>query len=150
LTGYIVRRLAQAIVVILGVTMIAFLMEHLLPGGIARAIIGTRATSQQIALFNKANGLDSPVWYQYWVYLGHLVHGNLGFSYKQNRSVDNIIANDLPRDVMLVGTSLVLAVLIAVPVGVAQAVKRNHSLDYAGTTVSFVLYSMPSYALGLI
>jgi peptide/nickel transport system permease protein len=84
------------------------------------------------------------------VYLGHLVHGNLGFSYKQNRSVDNIIANDLPRDVMLVGTSLVLAVLIAVPVGVAQAVKRNHSLDYAGTTVSFVLYSMPSYALGLI
>ena len=150
MTGYIVRRLAQAIVVILGVTMIAFLMEHLLPGGIARAIIGTRATSQQIALFNKANGLDSPVWYQYWVYLGHLVHGNLGFSYKQNRSVDNIIANDLPRDVMLVGTSLVLAVLIAVPVGVAQAVKRNHSLDYAGTTVSFVLYSMPSYALGLI
>jgi peptide/nickel transport system permease protein len=150
LTGYIIRRLGQAIVVILGVTMIAFFMEHLLPGGIARAIIGTRATQQQILLFNKANGLDSPVWYQYWVFLDHLVHGNLGFSYKQNRSVDNIIVNDLPRDVMLVGTSLVLAVLIALPVGVAQAVKRNRSLDYAGTTVSFVLYSMPSYALGLI
>jgi peptide/nickel transport system permease protein len=150
LTGYIIRRLGQAIVVILGVTMIAFLMEHLLPGGIARAIIGTRATPQQIALFNKANGFDSPIWYQYWVFLDHLVHGNLGFSYKQNRTVDSIIWNDLPRDVMLVGTSLVLAVLIALPVGVAQAVRRNHALDYAGTAVSFVLYSMPSYALGLI
>lgn len=150
MTGYIIRRLGQAIVVILGVTMIAFLMEHLLPGGIARAIIGTRATPEQIALFNKANGFDSPIWYQYWVFLDHLVHGNLGFSYKQNRSVDSIIWNDLPRDVMLVGTSLVLAVLIALPVGVAQAVRRNHALDYAGTAVSFVLYSMPSYALGLI
>jgi len=150
LTGYIIRRLGQAIVVVLGVTMIAFFLEHLLPGGIARAIIGSRATPQQIALFNKANGLDSPVWYQYWVFLGHLVHGNLGFSYKQNRSVNSIIANDLPRDLMLVGTSLVLAVLIAVPVGVVQAVKRNRGWDYAGTAVSFVLYSMPSYALGLI
>ena len=150
MTGYIIRRLGQAIVVILGVTMIAFFMEHLLPGGIARAIIGARATPQQIALFNKANGFDSPIWYQYWVFLDHLVHGNLGFSYKQNRSVDSIIWNDLPRDVMLVGTSLVLAVLIALPVGVAQAVRRNHALDYAGTAVSFVLYSMPSYALGLI
>ena len=150
MTGYIIRRLGQAIVVVLGVTMIAFFLEHLLPGGIARAIIGSRATPQQIALFNKANGLDSPVWYQYWVFLGHLVHGNLGFSYKQNRSVNSIIANDLPRDLMLVGTSLVLAVLIAVPVGVVQAVKRNRGWDYAGTAVSFVLYSMPSYALGLI
>ena len=136
--------------VIVGVTMIAFFLEHLLPGGIARAIIGGRATQQQIAGFNKANGLDSPVWYQYWVFLDKLVHGNLGFSYKQNRSVDSIILNDLPRDIMLVGTSLVLAVLIAVPVGVSQAVKRNRGWDYAGTAVSFILYSMPSYALGLI
>lgn len=150
MTGYIARRLLQAIVVILGVTLIVFGLEHLLPGGIARAIMGPRATPPQLAAFNRENGFDSPLWYQYWVFLDHLVHGNLGFSFKQNRTVDSIIADDLPRDVFLVGTSLVLAVLIAVPVGVAQAVKRNRALDYVGTATSFILYSMPSYALGLI
>lgn len=150
MTGYIFRRLLQAIVVVLGVTMIAFGLEHLIPGGIARAILGTRATNLQLNLFNKQNGFDSPLWYQYWVFLDHLLHGNLGYSYKQNRSVDSIISNDLPRDVVLVGTSLVLAVLIAIPSGVLQAVKRNHAFDYAGTATAFVLYSMPSYALGLL
>ena len=150
MTGYIVRRLLQAVVVILGVTMIAFGLEHLIPGGIARAILGPRATPVSIAAWNKANGYDSPLWYQYWIFLDHLLHGNLGFSYKLNRSVDSIIASDLPRDVLLVGTSLVLAVVIAVPVGIVQAVKRNKGWDYAGTATSFVLYSMPSYALGLI
>ncbi|MGA3220758.1 MAG: ABC transporter permease [Acidimicrobiales bacterium] len=150
MTGYIIRRLAQAIVVVLGVTLIAFGLEHLIPGSIARAVIGPRATNVQIAVFNQQNGFDSPVWYQYWVFLDHLLHGNLGFSYKLNRSVDAIVSNDLPRDVMLVGTSLVLAVLIAVPIGVVQAVKRNQAWDYAGTATSFLLYSMPSYALGLI
>ena len=72
LTGYIIRRLLQAVVVILGVTMIAFGMEHLLPGGIARAILGPRATPVAIDVFNKQNGFDSPIWYQYWVFLDHL------------------------------------------------------------------------------
>ena len=149
MTGYIIRRVGQAVVVVLGVTLIAFFLEHLIPGGIARSILGPRATPGGIAAWNKQNGYDSPLWYQYWVFLDHLVHGNLGFSYKLNRSVDSIIASDLPRDVLLVGTSLVLAVVIAVPVGVMQAVKRNRTFDYAGTTTAFVLYSMPSYALGL-
>jgi peptide/nickel transport system permease protein len=150
LTGYIIRRVGQAVIVVLGVTLIAFGLEHLIPGGVARAILGPRANPVGIAAWNKANGYDSPAWYQYWIFLDHLLHGNLGFSYKLNRSVDSIIASDLPRDILLVGTSLVLAVVIAVPVGVMQAVKRNRSFDYAGTGIAFFLYSMPSYALGLI
>ncbi len=151
--GYIIRRLLQSVVVIIGVTMLVFGMEHLIPGGsggIARAILGPRANPVTMHAWEKENGYLSPVWYQYWVWLDHLLQGNLGFSYKLNQSVDSVIANDLPRDVLLVGTSLVLAVLIAVPVGVAQAVKRNQAVDYIGTATSFVLYSMPSYALGLI
>ena len=150
MTGYILRRILQAVIVILGVTLIAFFLEHLIPGGIGRAILGPRATTASIAAWNKQNGYDSPLWYQYWIFLDHLLHGNLGFSYKLNRSVDSIIASDLPRDILLVGTSLVLAVIIAIPVGVLQAVKRNRGWDYAGTATAFVLYSMPSYALGLI
>jgi peptide/nickel transport system permease protein len=145
LTGYIIRRLGQAVVVILGVTVIVFLLERMLPGSPARAILGPRATAKQIALFNHQNGLDTPVWHQYWVFLDHLMHGNLGFSYKLNRSVDSIIRDELPRDVVLVGTSTALAVMIAIPIGVLQAAKRNTFVDHSATSVSFLLYSMPAY-----
>ena len=150
MTGYIIRRLLQAVVVVMGVTLVTFVMLHLIPGGIARGVLGPRATPLQLHVFNQRNGLNSPVWHQYWIFLGHLAHCNLGYSYKLNRSVDDIIASDVPRDIILVGSSLVLAVAIAIPSGVIQAVKRNHFWDYAGTATAFVLYAMPSYALGLI
>ncbi|HEU5003575.1 MAG TPA: ABC transporter permease [Actinomycetota bacterium] len=148
--GFIVRRIGQAIIVLLGLTLLVFVMEHLLPGNIARAIIGPRATGPEIAAFNRANDLDRSVLYQYAHYLNQLIHGNLGFSYTLNRSVWNVLKAEVPRDLLLVGTSIALAVLIAVPVGVSQAVKRNGLVDYAATSVSFLLYSMPSFALGLI
>jgi peptide/nickel transport system permease protein len=148
--GYIVRRLGQAVIVILGVTLIVFILRHLLPGSIARAIIGPRATPLQIATFNRQNGLDRPLPLQFVAFLNQLIHGNLGYSFKQNMSVDAIIAHDLPNDTVLVGGSLVLALLIAIPVGVVQAVQRNRLVDYAATGISFILYSMPSYLLGLL
>jgi peptide/nickel transport system permease protein len=152
-TGYIIRRVLQSIVVIIGVTLIVLGLAHLIRGvnaGSGGAIRGPRANPVSIHQWELENGFLSPLWYQYWIFLDHLLHWNLGYSYKLNQSVDSLIANDLPRDVLLVGTSLVLAVIIAVPLGVAQAVKRNQAVDYAGTATSFVLYSMPSYALGLI
>jgi peptide/nickel transport system permease protein len=148
--GYIIRRCGQAVIVLLGVTVIVFILQHLLPGSIARAIIGVRASHQQIAAFNHEYGLDRPLPVQYLSFLGQLVRGNLGYSFKQNASVDSIVLHDLPNDLLLVGTSLVLALLIAIPVGVAQAVRRNKLTDYAATGISFVLYSMPAYLLGLL
>jgi peptide/nickel transport system permease protein len=148
--GYIIRRIGQAAIVILGVTVIVFILRHLRPGSIARAIIGLRATPQQIAAFNQQNGLNRPVPLQYVSFLDQLVHGNLGYSFKQNMSVDAIVAHELPNDALLVGSSLVLALLIAIPVGLIQAVRRNKLADYAATGVAFVLYSMPSYLLGLL
>jgi peptide/nickel transport system permease protein len=148
--GYIIRRCGQALIVLLGVTVIVFILQHLLPGSIARAIIGPRASSGQIAAFNRQYGLDRPLPVQYVSFLGQLARGNLGYSFKQNASVDSIVLHDLPNDLLLVGTSLVLALLIAIPVGVAQAVRRNKLTDYAATGVSFVLYSMPAYLLGLL
>ena len=147
---YIVRRIGQAIIVLLGVTLIVFILQHLLPGSIARAIIGPRATPLQIAAFNRQNGLDRPLPLQFLAFLGKLVHGNLGYSFKQNMSVDAIVGHDLPNDLLLVGASLVLALVIAIPVGILQAVRRNKLADYTATGISFVLYSMPSYLLGLL
>jgi peptide/nickel transport system permease protein len=148
--GYIVRRIGQAIIVILGVTILVFVLRHLLPGNIARAILGIRATPVAIAAFNRQNGLDHPLPLQYLTFLGQLLHGNLGYSFKQNMSVDAIVVHELPNDVVLVGVSLVLALLIAIPVGIMQALKRNRLTDYAATGVAFILYSMPAYLLGLL
>ena len=147
--GFVVRRIGQAVIVLLGLTLLTFFFEHLLPN-VARDILGSRATRQQLRYFAHQNYLDRSLAVQYGHYLNQLLHGNLGFSYRLNRSVGAVIRNELPRDVVLVGTSLVLAVVIAIPVGVAQAVKRNGLIDYAGTGVSFLLYSMPSFAFGLI
>src|SRR5579875_1871880 len=148
--GFIIRRLVQAVIVTLGVTLITFALLHALPGSIARDILGNRATPQAIAQFNQQNHLNDPVWTQYGYFLDKLIHGNLGYSYQYNRTVDSLLKIDLPRDLVLGGISLVLSLLIAIPVGVAQAVRRNRLLDYAGTGVSFILYSMPQYAIALL
>jgi peptide/nickel transport system permease protein len=150
MTGFIIRRLGQAIVVTIGVTMITFGLLHALPGSLARDILGNRASPQAIALFNHRNGLDRPVYTQYWLFLEKLAHGNLGYSCQYNRSVDSLLANELPRDLVLGGLSLIFSLMIAIPVGVAQAVRRNGMLDYAGTGITFVLYSMPQYAIALL
>jgi peptide/nickel transport system permease protein len=134
--GFIIRRIGQAIIVIIGVTIIVFILRHLLPGNIARAILGIRATP--------------PLPLQYVTFLNQLLHGNLGFSFKQNMTVDAIVVHDLPNDIVLVGVSLVLALLIAIPLGIVQAVRRNKLTDYTATGIAFVLYSMPAYLLGLL
>ena len=150
MAGYILRRMGQAVIVLLGVTILVFILQHLLPGSIARAIIGPRASAAQLAAFNREYGLDRALPVQYFSFLNQVVHGNLGYSFKQNTSVDAIVIHDLPNDIILVGTSLVLALLIAIPLGIAQAVRRNKLTDYTATGVSFLLYSMPSYLLGLL
>src|SRR5579863_767000 len=142
MSGFIVRRLGQAIIVTLGVTLIAFGLLHALPGDLARDILGSRATPQLLAQFRHQWGLDKSVVEQYWIFLKDLLQGNLGYSFYHERSVTSLLANELPRDLILGGFSLILALLIAIPVGIAQAIKRNGPLDYAGTGVSFVLYSM--------
>jgi peptide/nickel transport system permease protein len=142
--------LGQAIIVTLGVTVITFLLLHDLPGSLARDILGTRATPQAIAQFNQQNGLNSSVWVQYWKFLDQLLHGNLGFSFRLDRTTDQLLAVDLPRDAVLGGFSLFFSLVIAIPVGIAQAVKRNTAVDYAGTGISFILYSMPQYAVALL
>jgi peptide/nickel transport system permease protein len=150
MTGYIIRRLGQAVIVTIGVTLITFILLHALPGSLARDILGPRASPQAIAQFNQQNGLDKPLYTQYWLFVQKLLHGNLGYSYVEDRSTDSLLSVELPRDLVLGGVSLILSLLIAIPVGIAQAVRRNGLFDYAGTGISFVMYSMPQYAIALL
>ena len=148
--SFLLRRSAQAVVVLLGVTLVVFLLEQLTPGSLAHAILGPRASAPAVAAFNAANGLNHPWPVQYLDFLGRLVEGNLGFSYRLNQSVDSLVTREGPNDLILVGLGLFFALLIAIPLGVFQAVRRNRAVDHVATTFAFALYSMPSYWLALL
>jgi peptide/nickel transport system permease protein len=150
MTGYVLKRVGQSVIVLLLVTMIMFVMFHLLPGNPARAELGVKAQPAAVAAFDKLQGLNRPIWYQFYVYLNHLVHGNLGFSYIQNASVGLLFVQRFPKTIILVGLATVVAIVVAIPLGILQAVRRNKAEDYVLTGTSFVLYSFPTFWLGII
>lgn len=151
MTGYLIRRFLQAVVVVWLVTVITFLLLKALPGGPVRAMLGTRASDAALvkALTHQL-GFDKPIWYQYWHWLDGLLHWNFGFSYALNEPVATMIAQRLPRTLLLVGTATLLALVVAVPVGVLQAVRRNRMVDYVGTGISFLFYASPIYLVGIV
>jgi peptide/nickel transport system permease protein len=149
-TGYILRRLVQSVLVLLIVTVIVFGMLHELPGGTARAVLGERATNTSIALFNKQHGLDNPLPVQYWDWLKSVLQGNLGFSFKQNETVSQLLSERLPKTVLLAGISVLLALVISIPLGFLQALRRNKPVDYVMTGAAFIFYSTPAFWLALV
>jgi len=150
MTRFLARRLGQALVVLVGVTVAVFVLEHLTPGSLAHAILGTRASPAAIRAFDQANGLDRPLPLQYLTFVWHLLHGNLGYSYRLNESVDALVAAQAPNDLILVGLGLVCSLAIALPLGLAQALRRGGVLDRLLGATALTLYSMPSYWLALL
>jgi peptide/nickel transport system permease protein len=148
--GYIIRRLGVAVIVVIGVAMITFAILHYLSPTPAFAVLGTKATQASIKAWDKANGYDASEATQFVRYLWHLIHGNFGYGYKFGQSVKSLFDEDAPRSAYLSGVALILSLIIAVPLGILQAVKRNSPLDYTATAINFTLYSMPSFFLGLI
>ena len=145
-----VRRVGQAIIVLFIVTVITFILLHLLPGNPVRAILGTRATTFDVHQLTIQLGLNKPLVVQYLIWVNHLVHGNLGFSYKLDQSVAALLAERMPKTLFLAGSALVVAVLLGVPLGMYQAVRRNKPDDYVLTGLAFIFYSMPTFWLGLL
>lgn len=150
MTGYIIRRLITALVIVVGVTMVVFGLLHVISSSPGRAVLGLHATPQAVAAFDKLHGYDRPLYQQYATYLGQLLHGNLGYSYKQSQSVLALLQENAARSAYLSGTALVLAIVVAIPLGIYQALRRNSVQDYVITGTAFTLYSMPSFFLGLI
>ncbi|MGH3505419.1 MAG: ABC transporter permease [Nocardioidaceae bacterium] len=147
---YLVRRVLQALIVIVIVSLVTFFLSRLLPGDPARAILGVKATHAQLEAFRAAQGYNDPTFVQYWNYIVRLLHGDLGFSYKQNQTVVALVEQRLPPTVLLLSLSTAAAVVIAVPLGLLQATRRNQPIDYGLTGASFVFYSMPSFWLGVL
>jgi peptide/nickel transport system permease protein len=139
-----------AILVTIGIALVSFLLLHALAPSPVNAVLGPKASPAAIADWNRTHGYDRPLFEQFFTYLGNLAHGNFGYSYKEGQSVAALFAETAGRSAYLSGASLVLALIIAMPLGILQAVKRNSPLDYSATALAFILYSMPSFFLGLI
>jgi peptide/nickel transport system permease protein len=149
-SAYLLRRIGSSIVVLIGISIFMYLLLHSVFPSPARVALGLRANNAQIDAFNKANGFDRPVFEQYLTYMNGLLHGNLGYSYAENQTVASLFQERLARSIYLSGISLVFAIAIAIPLGVFQAVRRNSLGDNVATSSAFILYSMPSFFLGLI
>ncbi len=150
MTIYILKRLVTALIVVIGVTMVTFGLLHVIASSPGRAVLGLHASPAQVAAFNKAHGYDAPIYVQYGRYLDQLIHGNLGYSYKMDQSVSALLGENILRSVWLSGASIFLAIICAFPLGIYQAYRRNSISDYTLTAGSFILYSMPSFFLGLL
>lgn len=150
MTAYLLRRLGTSIIVLIGISIFVYLLLHAIYPSPARAVLGLKANNAQIAAWNQQYGFSRPVIEQYLSYMNGLLHGNLGYSYSDNQTVASLFAERLARSIYLSGISLLLAVLIALPLGIFQAARRNSLGDSVATSAAFILYSMPVFALGLI
>ncbi|MGY3790980.1 ABC transporter permease [Streptomyces antibioticus] len=150
MTWYVLRRTAISCVVLLGISAAVFFLLHLVSDDPGRVVLGQRASQDAVADFNREHGFDRPLVVQYVSYLGQLLHGDLGRSYKLNENVGALLGQNAGRSAVLSLAGLLLALLIAVPLGILQAVRRNRLLDRGATAVAYVLYATPSFLLGLI
>jgi peptide/nickel transport system permease protein len=142
-TVYLLRRVGISVVVLIGISLFVFGLLHVIYPSPAIDVLGPKANAVTIAAWNRQHGFAAPVTVQYLHYIGSALHGNFGFSYKLNQSVSSLFAERWLRSAYLVGSSLVLSVLIAVPLGIYQAARRNSPGDATLGAVSFVLYAMP-------
>jgi peptide/nickel transport system permease protein len=150
LAAYVIRRCATSLVILIGISIFIFILLHSVYPSPAIIVLGPRASPSAISAWNVAHGFNEPVIVQYWQYIYAVLHGNLGYSYKLNQTVAALFGERWDRSAYLSGTSLVLSVLIAVPLGIYQAVKRNSFGDGVVTSVAFTFYSMPDFLLYLI
>jgi peptide/nickel transport system permease protein len=149
-TAYLVRRFLQAILVMFIVSVIVFILLHSLPGGLVRAQLGPKASTYQVLQLERTEGLTRPLPVQFGVWLINALKGNLGFSYKMNQTVASLLIDYLPRTLLLVGISTVLAIAVAVPIGMWQGYRRNRPDDHVLNASTLILYAMPDFLLGVI
>lgn len=148
---YALRRLLNAIPILIGITIISFAIIHMAPGSPISAFLED-PTIKTVDKENmiKAYGLDKPLYVQYWDWLSGITRGDLGTSFQKSEPVSKLIVDRLPPTLLLTVSSFVLALLIAVPLGIVCALRAHSRLDQIVTAISNVGISIPGFWLGLI
>ncbi len=151
MTRYLAGRLLEFVPLLLGLSAILFLILALAPGDPIDLMLATGPRTQPVDLaqLKRAYGLDQPIPIRYVKWLGRLLHGDLGWSLQDRTPVVDLIAERLPKSLALMGSGLLLAALVAIPVGVYAALRQYSLGDYTVSIVSFVGFSVPLFWMGL-
>ncbi|MDP4300818.1 ABC transporter permease [Leptothrix discophora] len=149
---YLVRRLLVSIPILLGITLIVFLIASKMPGDAVLAMISNETPQAEdlIKLRRGQLGLDLPVWQQYGRWLWQLLHGHLGYSFQSGEPVSAVIAARLPATVQLMGVALLFAIVVGVTLGVVSALRQYSWVDYSFTLFGFAGVSIPDFFLGMV
>src|SRR5258708_2743289 len=147
---YLARRIVQAIPVLFGISIITFILIYYLPADPARMYAGPSATAATVARIRHELGLDQPIWVQYVDYLGRVLHGDLGFSYRKQIPVTSLILSRIPYTLALIAGGVFVELAIGLPVGIISAVARGRWMDSLGMIVALLGVSAPPFWLGLL
>ncbi|WP_299849719.1 ABC transporter permease [uncultured Roseovarius sp.] len=148
--GYILKRLISAIPVLLGITIIVFLIMSLIPGDPATAILGSYATPENVEKLNRDLGLDKPMVQRYFIWLSNMLTGDFGRSYSLNRPVIDEVLERFNATLILAGTAFVLCSILGVLAGVISAARQYGLADKAITFIVLIGISVPSFFLGMM
>jgi peptide/nickel transport system permease protein len=149
MTAYLLRRLAQSVLVLLGVSFVVFFILYL-TGDPALLLLPPDATAEDIQTFREAMGFNDPFLVQYGRFLGGALRGDFGQSVRHGEPAFHLVVERLPATLELSGAALLVALLLAIPAGVVSAVRRNTALDYVATIVALLGQSMPTFWLGIM
>jgi ABC-type dipeptide/oligopeptide/nickel transport system permease component len=145
---FLVRRLALTIPVLIGVATLVFALIHLIPGDPAQAMLGETASEQDVLALRERLGLDRPLAEQYGAFLLGIGRGDLGSSLRTGEPVARAIVDRLPATLELAAAAMLVAVAVAIPLGVVAAVGRGTAVDHVATTLSLTGISVPNFWLG--
>jgi len=147
---YLLRRLIQLVVVAFIISVLVFLLVHLLPGDPAAQILGANDTAHNRAVLNKQLGLNLPLWHQYFFWLKGVLHGNLGQSYLNHTPVTQVISTGWPIDLELIIISQVIAFAVAIPLALVTSRRPNQPVDNISTTATFGMLALPPFVIAPI
>jgi len=147
---YAIRRSLTVVPVLLGVSVLVFSFVHMIPGDPALTMLGERATPEKVAEVRARLGLDRPIWQQYVLYFGNVLHGDLGVSVVRGDPVTTDLLRRFPATLELALAAIVLAIAIGIPIGIGSAVWRNSLLDSLARLGALTGVSMPIFWLGLM
>lgn len=147
---YIGKRLLAMIPVIIGITILVFFIMKLAPGDPARMILGDNATEEALAAKRAELGVDKPLLVQYGNYMIGLLHGDMGISWTNERSVSDEVFSRFPATLKLAAVSALVSIVLAIPLGILAAIKRNTFFDHASMALSLIGISMPAFWLALM
>jgi len=147
--AYVARRLAQSLLVLLGVSFVVFFILHL-TGDPALVLLPPDATAEDIREFREAMGFNDPFLVQYGRFLAGALRGDFGRSVRHDEPAFDLVAERMPATLELAGAALLIALALAIPAGIVSAVRRNTALDYVSTVVALLGQSMPTFWLGIM